>query len=491
MSSAGRPLRVFLCHAHADRDRVHALYTRLTKDAVDAWLDKEKLLPGQDWELEIRKAVREADVVVVCLSKQFNQAGFRQKEVRLALDTAMEKPEGEIFIIPARLEECDNLESLRKWHWVDLFEDNGYEMLMRAFRARADKIGATLQIKKDISSSQIVQNNQSVAPQIYQQKETSKTRVEVNKPKRKINFRRLIASIALMILSMTGILAFVIPLLNLPTKSIEPTPTSNSTFTPTSIPTEITDTKGVQMVLVPAGKFTMGVEAEKALSECFKYRPDCDRSWFIYQEPPHDVYLDTFYIDKYEVTNLSYKTCVNAGVCLPPKRNDSSTRPSYYDNSEFDHYPVINVDWNMARTFCEWRGGRLPTEAEWEKAARGMDGRTYPWGEGFFSFYSNAGNFGAEADTTLVGSYKMDKSPFGVYDMAGNVREWVFDWVSFDYYMNSPSSNPLGPDTGQYRIQRGNSWGENLNNLFSAKRKWGDPVEVSRALGFRCAFPAQ
>lgn len=141
MPDPKRPLKVFLCHAHADRDAVRALYTRLTNDGVDAWLDKEKLLPGQDWELEIKKAVREADVVVVCLSKQFNQAGFRQKEVRLALDTAMEKPEGEIFIIPARLEECDNLESLRRWHWVDLFEDDGYEMLIRALRIRANTIG--------------------------------------------------------------------------------------------------------------------------------------------------------------------------------------------------------------------------------------------------------------------------------------------------------------------------------------------------------------
>ncbi len=112
------------------------------------WLDKEKLLPGADWELEIRRAVRESDVVVVCLSNQFNQAGFRQKEVRLALNTAMEKPEGEIFIIPARLEECDSPESLRKWHWVDLFEDDGHEMLMRALRVRADKIGATLRIRR-------------------------------------------------------------------------------------------------------------------------------------------------------------------------------------------------------------------------------------------------------------------------------------------------------------------------------------------------------
>jgi TIR domain len=140
-----RPLKVFLCHAHADRDAVRGLYTRLTKDGVDAWLDKEKLLPGQDWELEIRKAVREADVVVVCLSKQFNQRGFRQKEVRLALDTAMEQPEGEIFIIPTRLEECETLESLRKWHWVDLFEKDGYAKLMQALLARANSSDVTLQ----------------------------------------------------------------------------------------------------------------------------------------------------------------------------------------------------------------------------------------------------------------------------------------------------------------------------------------------------------
>src|SRR5687768_2423569 len=148
MSAVKRSLKVFLCHAHSDVAAVRALYTRLIKDGVDAWLDKEKLLPGQNWELEIRKAVREADVVVVCLSKKFNQAGFRQKEVRLALDTAMEKPEGEIFIIPARLEECDNLESLRKWHWVDLFEEKGYENIIRALSARAEKVNAKLLVKK-------------------------------------------------------------------------------------------------------------------------------------------------------------------------------------------------------------------------------------------------------------------------------------------------------------------------------------------------------
>ena len=152
MPETKRPLKVFLCHAHSDAAAVRDLYRRLVKDGVDAWLDKEKLLPGQDWELEIRQAVREADVVVVCLSRQFNQRGFRQKEVRLALDTAIEMPDGEIFIIPARLEECDTLESLRKWHWVDLFEDDGYEMLLRALHAQAGKKNVPLQPEQSYSS---------------------------------------------------------------------------------------------------------------------------------------------------------------------------------------------------------------------------------------------------------------------------------------------------------------------------------------------------
>ena len=155
MTDDKRALKVFLCHAHSDKDAVKALYARLKREGVDVWLDKEKLLPGADWELEIRKAVREADVVVVCLSKQFNQAGFRQKEVRIALDAAMEKPEGEIFIIPARLEECDTLESLSRWHWVDLFESDGFQRLILALRIRAEKIGAALRQRKTISRPKI------------------------------------------------------------------------------------------------------------------------------------------------------------------------------------------------------------------------------------------------------------------------------------------------------------------------------------------------
>jgi len=155
---AKRPLKVFLCHAHADRDTVRALYNRLVKDGVDAWLDKEKLLGGADWEYEIRKAVRESDVVIVCHSQQFNQRGFRQKEVKIALEEADLLPKGEIFIIPVRLEECDVLDDLRRWHWVDLFETDGYERLMRALRVRAEKIGSKfgLNWREDKSSLRIM-----------------------------------------------------------------------------------------------------------------------------------------------------------------------------------------------------------------------------------------------------------------------------------------------------------------------------------------------
>jgi len=137
-------LKVFLCHAHSDATAVHDLFHYLRREGVDVWLDKESLLPGTDWEFEIHKAVRASDVVVVCLSKRFNRAGFRQKEVRIALDIALEKLEGEIFIIPARLEECETPENLSKWHWVDLFEEGGRQKLIQALRVRAANTGASL-----------------------------------------------------------------------------------------------------------------------------------------------------------------------------------------------------------------------------------------------------------------------------------------------------------------------------------------------------------
>ena len=495
MPETKRPLKVFLCHAHADRDAVRGLYSRLTQDGVDAWLDKAKLLPGQDWELEIRKAVREADVVVVCLSKQFNQAGFRQKEVRLALDTAMEKPEGEIFIIPARLEECDNLESLRKWHWVDLFEEDGYEMLMRALQARADRIRATLQIKKswlpigNTQSAVVKKPFPPVEKPVEKKQEGPKSKKETQPPK---SFNRNVIGIVGFVVL---VLALIFGLPSLIGEPEEATPAVTNaagfeTFTPIPAyeteppftptpqwPTEITDSKGVDMVLVPVGQFTMGNDNGNAD-----------------EKPAHEVYLFNYYIDKFEVTNALYRACVDVGECRLWVR--SPMRPNYYNNSEFDNYPMIEVDWDMAKTYCEWRQTRLPSEAEWEKAARGTDGRTYPWGEGLDCSRANYRNGDAYCvgNTTAVGIYESGKSVYGVYDLIGNVNEWVNDLYSETYYDTLPApntniatTNPLGPETGSSRVLRGGSWSSYVYQVNSTVRASKIPYGYSsNDIGFRC-----
>ena len=132
-----RQPRVFLCHSKDDKAKVRELYHRLVADGFDAWLDEEKLMPGQDWDLEIRKAVRESDAVIVCVSNSsVTRAGYVQKELSFALDVADEQPEGTIFIIPARLEDCQIPTRINKWHWVNLFESNGYEKLKVSLKIR-------------------------------------------------------------------------------------------------------------------------------------------------------------------------------------------------------------------------------------------------------------------------------------------------------------------------------------------------------------------
>ena len=265
--------------------------------------------------------------------------------------------------------------------------------------------------------------------------------------------------------------------------------------------TQVSPKDSMVQMYVPAGEFEMGSNA------------------YDDEKPIHAVTLDAFWIDQTEVTNAMFAEFVLATGYETDAELDGDSyvyQDGEWNNlsgadwqhpqgpanslSGLEDHPVVHVSWNDAQSYCEWTGRRLPTEAEWEKAARGADGRKYPWGDQDVA--GNLLNFADRnldvgwADTNVddgyeftapVGSYPAGASPYDVFDMAGNVWEWVADWYDENYYGDSPSSNPEGPVSGNYRILRGGSWGNNDRDVRSANRRWNSPDGSRRYLGFRCA----
>jgi formylglycine-generating enzyme required for sulfatase activity len=238
-------------------------------------------------------------------------------------------------------------------------------------------------------------------------------------------------------------------------------PTETLTPKPTSTPTQ-----------TPGGEFEMGSNERE---------PNADGDEF----PQHTVTLESFWIDQTEVTNAQYQLCVEAGGCDPLVEPESHIRGSYYGDSTYDDHPVIYVRWHDAAAYCEWVGARLPTEAEWEYAARGRSGSAYPWGdnppdETLLNYDQNVG------DTTQVGSYPDGVSWCGALDMAGNVWEWVGDW--YDGYPPAAQTAPTGPATGHSKVLRGGSWATYQREVRTTNRIQFTAGSRYYTVGFRCAL---
>jgi len=243
-------------------------------------------------------------------------------------------------------------------------------------------------------------------------------------------------------------------------------------------------------VHIPDGSFEMGCDPNNNIGIT------CEHEFSIMnllsELPQHKVMLSAFTIDKFEVTNYEYSLCVSAGICNPPRSVSSNSRRHYYDTSDYANFPVIYVSWYQASTFCIWAGGRLPSEAEWEKAARGsLDTRVFPWGNNEpncskVNYYD--GEKSCLGDTSKVGKLQLGNSYYGVSDLSGNVAEWINDWFSNKYYSISPEIDPRGPENGIDKVIRGGSWSDDYFRIRVTYRAFSNPDSSGDTVGFRCAY---
>lgn len=245
-----------------------------------------------------------------------------------------------------------------------------------------------------------------------------------------------------------------------------------------------------QVIHIPAGTYIAGITSHQysELADQGASKDLLDSS-----QPSHEVTLDDYKIYKTEVSNGMYSNCVDANICKAPLNYSSETHANYYNNPDYSDYPVVFVTWYMSQTYCQWAGGRLPTEAEWEYAARGPQEFLFPWGDNMPN--SELANIGTlYPDTTPVDSFTLGESPFGLLNMVGNVWEWVQDWYKADYYSsNSIWINPSGPDfgddlNGQLKAGKGGSYWISIGNSSPGLRDWYQADLAGSAVGFRCVI---
>jgi len=414
---------------------VRELYKKLRAEAwIDPWLDEEKLLPGQDWHMEIEKAVEVTDVVVVLLSNQsVSQEGYVQRELKLALDVAEEKPEGTIFITPLRLDDCPAPRRLKGWHYVDYFpaDRKGWavERLIASLKARAESLG--LKFEKptppkinEAPVGRVSNPTKSVPPE-----STYKPPVQEKKP-------------------------------------VIETPKPAKVITPSN---KLVLSNGMEFMRVPASKFLMGGNNGRD-NEKNQHTVDI----------PYD-----YWMARYPITNEQYNVYAKVkGISHPVS-----------DWQKKKDHPVVKVNWDTAIEYCRWLNNLLkaelpsgmsvllPTEAEWEKAAHGTDEREYPWGNTFDKNKCNSSE-GGKGGTTSVETYHLQgASPYGCADMSGNVWEWTHS--EYKLYPYNEKDGREDEQKSVARVVRGGAYLNEGSDLRCACRGWNSASRTSDLYGFR------
>ena len=437
--TTNRPLRVFLCHSSNDKPAVRELYQKLRAEPwIQPWLDEEELYPGQDWNMEIEKAVEVADAIIVCLSKgSITKEGYVQRELRIVLDFADYKPEGTLYIIPVRLEECEPPRRLRAWQYADYFEgqrDRALQRLLVSLQRRADSLDLKFETPPSKPKDNPIQEKKSVIETTAPIKKEKP--VEVKKPvfeKQK----------------------------PLPVHQIS----TNQKYTHDGFLVEILD--GIEFVRVPAGKFLMGSNDHS------------DE-----EKPEHTVDIPyDYWMGRFPVTNALY----------------NQFRKISFDKGKENH-PVIQNSWYGAQNYVKWLNEvnfasqlpkgyifRLPSEAEWEKAARGEKGLIYPWGNQFDKKRCNSKE-GGKGSTSPVSMYSpQGNSPYGCADMVGNVYEWTRSiYKPYPYIVDDGRENENPKNLDSLSL-RGGSWLSSPDSVRASCRNTPPPNNLWNNIGFRVA----
>ena len=393
-------MKIFLSYASQDREIAQSINRALLEQGHEVFFDRADLLPGEEFHIQIRRAIEGADLFVFLISEHAIDAGsYTLNELDIA-EKKLKRASGRLLPVLLQPTPLDQIPTFAKS--VTLLQSPG-------------NIPA------------------AVADAVHR----------IAQKRRRALWWKISASALAVALIGTGVWF------------------ARSTGEPAET---ITGNDGAPAVLAPAGNFTMGDDEES---------------------PRRELYLDAFYIDRFEVTTGRYaKFLAVTGSIRPPDGWEE------LDISRGAELPVVGVDWNDAAAYCKWAGRRLPTEAEWEKAARGADNRRYPWGDALPALdranYDNASPEAYSGGLAAVGAHAPGRSPFGVDDLAGNAAEWVADWYS-DSFLRSDVRNPKGPETGTARVVRGSGRFDPSERLIATKRYHANAGLRREDIGFRCA----